>query len=142
MQYPLIAVDSTRADLRLDSADNEIRTLDMEMVLDMDRFGGICGIEILDLMHTAGAKCLELMCRFFGDTASEGRFSFDPDVDAFYFRLSCERSLDQEAVDGQVALNRLGQIIRISCSRQGPQSAFCQGGSTVQKDRRVTRSDG
>lgn len=117
MQYPLITVDSSRTDLKLDSADSEIRVLDLEMVLDIDSSGTICGIEILDLMRFAGEKCLDLMDDSIGNTSSGMRFGYDPEVDAFYFKLSCERSLDQEAVDGQVALNLLGQIIRISCSR-------------------------
>lgn len=117
MQYPQLAVTSTRADLRLDSADNEIRVLDLEMVLDIDRFGTICGIEILDLKRSAGEKCLDLMDDSIGKTSSGMRFGYDPEVDAFYFKLSCERSLDQESVDGKVAVNLLGQIIRISCSR-------------------------
>ena len=103
------------------SENSIVRELSLEIVLDVDQFGKICGFEILNLMLEAGIRCLDIIKKVIqSEHAAITRFSYDEDSDAFYLRLADGRSFDQYAVVGKVALNMKGEIVRISASRMAP----------------------
>ena len=117
MKYPHILATSVNVDVILCDKVFEVHEQSLEMILDLDQFGMICGIEILNLVLETGVSCLDMISRSFPSPDLDAEYSYDADADAFYLKLTDSRSLDQDVVSGAVALNRCGEIVRFSASR-------------------------
>lgn len=85
-----------------------------EFVLDYDAMGTVIGIEIINLKLQVGPNSLGAIERTFQSPSSGMQYSYYDDCDCFYLEFARERSLDQKAVDGIVALNDAGEIVALS----------------------------
>jgi uncharacterized protein YuzE len=88
-----------------------IRSIPIELVLDLDQFGEVIGIEILSLKSLGGRKALPAKRPPAGSAQVE--FSYDGEADAAYLRFKDDRSLDQRAVDGWLELGKDGSLVGI-----------------------------
>src|SRR5271154_394341 len=69
------------------------RIIPVRAVLDLDQFGHLTGIEILNLRHFAGESVLPIESGT--STGHRVRFAYDPEADAAYIALAQERSTAQ-----------------------------------------------
>lgn len=104
-EFPKVAREPGAIEVLLDDSEKSTSELPIEFVLDIDKFGEVIGIEIMDLVADAGEGCLQLIQN------SSATFSYDEDVDAFYLRLEAGASLDQKVVEGKILLDERGQVI-------------------------------
>jgi len=98
-------------DVQLKSDLSDTKSVTVRFVLDLDKFGKILGIEILNLKDQLGIECLS---NFEADIANCPRclrYSYDKECDAFSLFVYEGRSLSQRAVDGQVILDGQGHIV-------------------------------
>ena len=86
----------------------------LRMVLDLDRFGELLGIEIINLLLKAGGDCLGIIRQIVRADGESMRYSHDEESDCFYLRLAVGESVDQKAIDGSVFLDQYGRITRLS----------------------------
>ena len=89
------------------------KEISSEFVLDYDQFQNVIGIEILNLELHAGKECLEIVERCIRSTGEPYRYSYDRETDSFYLKLSRERSFDQKAMDGIIAVDRKEQVVAL-----------------------------
>ena len=91
--------------------ETSIRSKPIELVLDLDQFGEVIGIEILSLKTIGGRKALPAKRASAGSEQVE--FSYDGEADAAYLRFKDYRSLDQRTVDGWLELGKDGSLVGI-----------------------------
>jgi len=103
--FPKVIHEQGMIEVLLDRSDESVSELPIEFVLDIDKFGEVIGIEIMDLMADAGNGCLQFMKK------TGTKFSYDEDTDAFYLRLNVGASLDQKVVQGNLLKNNEGQVV-------------------------------
>lgn len=87
--------------------EGEHETKNIEFILDLDMYGNIIGVEIIDIKIHAGPNVLK-EC-----DSTHINFSYDNDSDVFYLKLSEGRSTDQMSIVGQLILNQNGSLIRL-----------------------------
>jgi uncharacterized protein YuzE len=104
-EFPSIVREQGSIQVLLDEAGKSVAEFRIEFVLDIDRFGEVIGIEIMDLVAHAGEHCLQVIQN------SNTSYSYNEDADAFYLRLNEGASLDQKVVDGKLLVDKGGQII-------------------------------
>ena len=118
--------------LRLDVAVE--RTVPIGFVLDFNAFGEIIGLEILDLRHCLGRRCLKGFEEAIAAHPKPLSYSYDKDADAFYLKMGrerspdafyltmhLERSVDQCTVGGTVMLDADGRIVGFQADVAGQQ---------------------
>ena len=88
------------------------RTIPIEMVLDLDRFGDVVGIEIINLKLFGGQSKFPVTDQALGSSVIE--FSYDEDTDSAYFYFKHDKSLDQRAVDGWLEIGESGCLIGVT----------------------------
>lgn len=110
MNYPIMLLKNS---CRIDFAarmGNE-NQIPLDVVLDLDQFGNLLGIEVVSLLFHVGKNGLKIIARVV-DADGEGlKYSYDDEADAFYFRLKKDRSTNQKEVEAQVFLNDNGEIV-------------------------------
>ncbi|MBL6955033.1 MAG: hypothetical protein ISR50_20560 [Alphaproteobacteria bacterium] len=79
--------------------------------MDFDLFHEIIGIEILNLKHIAGEHCLDQIEQVIDSSGQNLSSTYDPDSDSFYLQISDELSTEQQAVDGLLIINNIGNIL-------------------------------
>ena len=104
-EFPKVARELGAIEVLLNDSEKSISELPIEFVLDIDKFGEIIGVEIMDLVADAGEGCLQFIQN------SSATFSYDEEADAFYLRLDEGTSLDQKVVEGKLLVDKEGQII-------------------------------
>lgn len=103
--FPYVVREQGLIEVLLAVSEKSVSELAIDFVLDIDRFGEVIGIEILDLMADAGEGCLQFI------QESGASYSYDEEADAFYLRLNEGVSLDQKVVQGKLLVDKEGQII-------------------------------
>ena len=116
--YPNIVREDERLEVAFSSSDARLSCINVRFVLDFDQFGEVIGIEILNLKDQAGSRCLDKVEDVLKDSVRGLHHSYDDAVDAFYLRMSEERSIDQKAVDGVLVLNGKRQIVSFRVDAQ------------------------
>jgi uncharacterized protein YuzE len=77
-----------------------------EGVLDLDDFGKIVGVEILDFQAQVGGSV--------GNSPVDGvRWSYDREIDAFYLHITDGQGSVQRSVLGMVSLDPRGRAIEV-----------------------------
>jgi uncharacterized protein YuzE len=89
----------------------------MEFVLDINKFGDIIGIEVINLKYKLGKGSLEFLTQNQDSVDTKIRCKYDEEADAFYVRLSKEYSQDQIIVDGKFYLDDDRHIIGMEVSK-------------------------
>lgn len=111
--YPHVQRDLGAIEVTLCDSRGFERTLDLEVVLDLDSSGYVIGLEIINLKFHAGPSCLEWIKRQIPNTGDGLRYGFDGKSDAFYLQLSRTTSSNQEAVIGTLILDRESRIVAL-----------------------------
>lgn len=87
-------------------------SVDIPLVLDLDRFDNVIGIEALNFASYAGSQALADIDPSYLDSAGL-RLSYDDGVDALYLRIEEGRSRAQRPVNGKVILDADGRLLRL-----------------------------
>ena len=111
--HPIVRRSSKHIEIILFPYDKNIKNVNIELILDLNRFGDVTGIEIINLKLEAGKFCLNSIKKYINTTGDNIKYSYDEDCDSFYLQLSNELSADQKAVDGLLVLNEKSEIIGI-----------------------------
>jgi uncharacterized protein YuzE len=82
-------------------------------VCDFDESGSLIGIEILDLKRTAGENVMEGLKEILTPMGDAMQYTYDPEVDAFYFKIQPGRSRNQKAVNGKIITNDKGCLVAL-----------------------------
>lgn len=109
--YPAIVRDGEHIEIIIFPYSDNNNRLNIEFILDLNQFGDVTGIEIIDLKSEAGKFCLNSIKKTISTTGDNIKYSYDEDCDSFYLQLSNELSADQKAVEGLLVLNDDGEII-------------------------------
>lgn len=107
--YPTVARSEQGVDIRFAPEPASARTVHIDIVLDYNWERAIIGLEILNLKHAAGPRCLDMLTA----DSPEVEHAYDDEVDAFSLWLSAEDSMDQEEVLGTLMLDSEGRIFGI-----------------------------
>lgn len=83
------------------------------VVVDRDSFGELMGVEIINVLLTAGSNSLDLIRQVLPAAGAIPRYGFDDVTDSFYLHLKEGRSATQESVRAAVDFDANGRIIAI-----------------------------
>lgn len=109
--YPNIVREDDSLDVVFSSSDVPLSKVRVRCVLDVDQFGEVIGIEILNLKDQVGNRCLGAIEETLRKPVGDLHYSYNDDVDAFYLRVSEGRSVDQKAVDAVLVISDKGQVV-------------------------------
>ena len=109
--YPKIKRIGEHIDIIIFPFDKNIKNLKVDLILDLNQFGDVIGIEIINLKLEIGSFCLNQIQKTISTTGENFRYSYDDENDSFYFQLSNEPSSDQKAIEGMLVLNDEKEII-------------------------------
>ena len=98
----------------VDPTPTSVTRKNCEFVLDYDAAGNVIGIEIINLKLQVGLNALGAVERRLQLSSSGMKYNYDDESDCFYLEVARERSVDQKAVEGIVALNQEGEIVGFS----------------------------
>jgi uncharacterized protein YuzE len=85
----------------------------IDCVLDLNSFGDVVGVEILNLAHLTQCRLDESEGKASLGSREDVRWSYDTEADAFYITLREERSLDQLCSECTIEGDDKGNIARI-----------------------------
>ena len=119
VSYPNIVQSNNSIEIIVSPYNEYTKHLDIELILDFNQFHDVVGIEILNLKIEAGEFCLEEVANVISSAKKGLSYSYDEESDSFYLRITDERSIDQEAVDGKLILDRKGQIVGFKAEFNG-----------------------
>lgn len=114
MVYPEVLTTSEILQVDICTYGNGSKVIETEIILDINQFREVIGLEILNLKLEAGKTCLNQIKENIKATVGSRRYSYDEDSDSFYLQLANESSVDQKAVIGTLTLNREGEIVALS----------------------------
>jgi uncharacterized protein YuzE len=115
--FPRFIADGTRVAIEFHES-NVVRTVDVHSVVDLDDFGEVVGIEVLDWSRQLEGGRLE------GSSPSHSvRWSYDDEIDAIYFRLSGGRGQAQRSVIAVTGIDVEGLVVRMDVSIESGASA-------------------
>jgi uncharacterized protein YuzE len=91
------------------------RSKEIPLVIDLDHWGDVIGIEALNLCFHGGPK---LLVDFDYQQLEQAaiKAGYDKEVDAFYLGIEKDRSRDQRPVDGRLYLDERGRLIGIAAN--------------------------
>jgi uncharacterized protein YuzE len=115
--YPDIQESKNSIDIAFYPRSHRKKTVNIEFVLDIDRFSNIIGIEIINLKYHLGKDSLELLGKNGDTVGTRMRCSYDTEADVFYLQLSNEYSSDQLVVDGKLYLDDNGHVIGVEVDK-------------------------
>ncbi len=117
--YPNVLRNNNKIEIALSPYGECPKYVDVEFILDLNRFRNILGIEILNLKAEVGGRCLEKIESSIDSTGDGLRYSYDEETDSFYLQISSESSSDQKAVDGVLVLSEQGQVLGFKAELDG-----------------------
>lgn len=85
----------------------------IECVVDLDGFGHVVGVEIINLAHVAGCRPNGSHGTALLGSGEEVNWSYDEEADAFYAKIGCRRSQDQKCAQCAVEATDGGQVTKI-----------------------------
>jgi len=96
--------------------EGETKCINTKFVLDLNQFGQVIGMEVLNIKLSAGYGCLKQIKKNIGTTGDGLKYSYDEDSDSFYLQIVNERSMDQITVEGILSLEMEGSIVCLEAS--------------------------
>ncbi|MBK8424240.1 MAG: hypothetical protein IPL30_10150 [Elusimicrobia bacterium] len=84
------------------------------LVIDVNQFNDIIGIEVIDLKFNTNAAILDGVSENLKISQPHLRCSYDETSDCFYLLMSKEHSSNQIAVDGKIETDLCGNMVGIS----------------------------
>ncbi len=87
------------------------KRVEVDAVLDIDGYGEVIGIEIIDLGTLVDGTVLSALCEMPEGDGPHVSLSYDEEVDAFYLRMRRERSLDQLPLIGEFLIDEKGALL-------------------------------
>jgi uncharacterized protein YuzE len=97
-------------------APEEIRTVGVEFVLDFNKWGDLIGIEVINLKYHTGSEVLDGFKDMASSSNASALLTYEEASDAFYIKLSEERSTDQRVVNGCLVLDSYGRLVKLEAN--------------------------
>jgi len=91
----------------------------IDCILDLDSFGDIVGVEILNLVHLTRCRLNDSEGKASLGSREDVKWSYDSEADAFYITLRGERSLDQLCSECTLEGDEKGNIARVIVEAAG-----------------------
>lgn len=110
-EYPKIERAGEHIEIIIFPFDKNIKNFNIDLILDLNQFGDVVGIEIINLKLEAGTLCLNQIQKTISTMGENIRYSYDDENDCFYLQLSNEPSFYQKAIEGLLVLNNDEEII-------------------------------
>ena len=112
-EYPVVTTDKNKVVIDFVSPGcMSANSVEIPLVLDLDLYGQVIGIEVLNFCSYGGVNTLADFDR--SKLTSAGmRLSYDEEVDAFSLKIDDGRSLKQRAVTGKLFLDANGRMTSI-----------------------------
>ena len=102
-EFPKIIKLDAKINIKLSSIKNSKVVENIEFVLDIDNYGDVIGIEIINLKYNT--HCKDVALNGYRNTDDGIRISYDSNADALSVSFSNNHSLDQKLTDGIVILD-------------------------------------
>jgi hypothetical protein len=115
-ELPIIESSDSGFNIKFDSlVDEKIKMIPVEVICDFNLYKELIGIEILNFTCFAGKDALQNLGVLIANP-KEPRIRLTVPGDTFYFDIKNDRSLDQLAVNGSLALSEMGCLVSISAN--------------------------
>jgi uncharacterized protein YuzE len=85
----------------------------MPMVLDIDRYGNVIGVELISIRYYGGPDLFHGVDWQAINTMSGIWFTYTDSDDVLYVKLEQDRSLDQRCVNGRLLIDASGSLAAI-----------------------------
>jgi uncharacterized protein YuzE len=111
--YPQVEKTEDTLIVRVRAVPTKTRAVQMPMVLDLDRYGDVIGIELISVRYHSGDNLFRnLDWEAINSQTHVGLRYSEPD-DVLYVRLQQDRAIDQRSVHGRLILDSDGNLVSL-----------------------------